>query len=55
MLAVLFSFSTTLLALGILGGYVWRIYENTKGRPVPLVRSVEQFSRIDVEAAGRRL
>jgi glycosyltransferase involved in cell wall biosynthesis len=53
MLAVLFSFSTTLLALGIVGGYVWRIYENTKGRPVPLVRSVEQFAQIDIEAAGR--
>jgi glycosyltransferase involved in cell wall biosynthesis len=44
MLAVLFSFSTTLLALGIVGGYVWRIFENTKGRPVPLVHSVEQIA-----------
>ena len=44
MLAVLFSFSTTLLALGIVGGYVWRIFENTKGRPVPLVSSVEQIA-----------
>jgi glycosyltransferase involved in cell wall biosynthesis len=40
-LAVLFSFSTTLLALGIVGGYVWRIFENTKGRPIHVVRSVE--------------
>jgi polyisoprenyl-phosphate glycosyltransferase len=30
-------------ALGIVGGYVWRIFENTKGRPVPLVHSVEQI------------
>jgi len=44
MLAVLFSFSTTLLALGILGGYVWRIFENTKGRPMHVVRSVERIS-----------
>jgi glycosyltransferase involved in cell wall biosynthesis len=44
MLAVLFSFSTTLLALGIVGGYVWRIFENTKGRPVPLVQSAERFA-----------
>jgi polyisoprenyl-phosphate glycosyltransferase len=44
MLAVLFSFSTMLLALGIVGGYVWRIFENTKGRPVPLVHSVEQIT-----------
>jgi polyisoprenyl-phosphate glycosyltransferase len=44
MLALLLSFSTTLLALGIVGGYVWRIFENTKGRPIPLVHSVEQIS-----------
>jgi polyisoprenyl-phosphate glycosyltransferase len=54
MLAVLFSFSTTLLALGIVGGYVWRIFENTKGRPVPLVHSVEEFASGGVEAAARR-
>lgn len=41
MLAVLFSFSTLLLGLGILGGYVWRISENTKGRPSYLVSSIE--------------
>jgi hypothetical protein len=44
MLAVLFSFSTLLLGLGIIGGYVWRISENTKGRPSYLVRSVEQIA-----------
>ena len=44
MLAVLFSFSTTLLALGILGGYVWRIFENTKGRPMHVIRSVEAIA-----------
>ena len=44
LLAVLFSFSTTLLALGILGGYVWRIFENTKGRPMHVVRSVEAIA-----------
>jgi len=41
MLAVLFSFSTLLFGLGILGGYVWRISENTKGRPSYLVSSIE--------------
>ena len=46
MLAVLFSFSTTLFALGIVGGYVWRIFEHTKGRPVPLVHSVEQIAPV---------
>jgi glycosyltransferase involved in cell wall biosynthesis len=55
MLAVLFSLSTTVLALGILGGYVWRIFENTKGRPVNLVRSVEQVAPAGhLRAAGER-
>jgi glycosyltransferase involved in cell wall biosynthesis len=44
MLAVLFSFSTLLFGLGIIGGYVWRISENTKGRPSYLVSSVEQIA-----------
>jgi glycosyltransferase involved in cell wall biosynthesis len=44
MLAVLFSFSALLLALGIVGGYVWRIFENTKGRPTHLVRSIERIA-----------
>jgi polyisoprenyl-phosphate glycosyltransferase len=43
LLAVLFSWSTTLLALGVLGGYVWRVFENTKGRPMHIVRSVERI------------
>jgi glycosyltransferase involved in cell wall biosynthesis len=43
-LAVLFSFSTMLLGLGIIGGYVWRISENTKGRPAYLVSSVERIT-----------
>ena len=49
-LVSLFSFSTTLLALGIVGGYVWRVFENTKGRPTHVVRSVEHFAA----AAGTR-
>jgi glycosyltransferase involved in cell wall biosynthesis len=44
LLAVLFAFSITLLALGIVGGYVWRIFENTKGRPMHLVRSIEHIA-----------
>ena len=56
MLAVLFSFSTTLLAVGIVGGYVWRIFEHTKGRPVPLVHSVEQIAAaVPAHAAGDRV
>lgn len=53
MLTLLFSLSTTLLALGILGGYVWRIFENTKGRPVHVVRSIERISPVvHARAAG---
>jgi polyisoprenyl-phosphate glycosyltransferase len=33
MLAVLFSTFVVLLALGIVGSYVWRAFENSKGRP----------------------
>lgn len=49
MLAVLLSFSATLLAVGLVGGYVWRIFENTKGRPSHIVRSIEH-----IEPAGAR-
>jgi glycosyltransferase involved in cell wall biosynthesis len=48
MLAILLSFSTTLLAVGVLGGYMWRIFENTKGRPSHIVRSIEH-----IEPTGR--
>jgi hypothetical protein len=44
MLMVLLSFSTTILALGVIGGYIWRIFENTKGRPMHLVRTIEQIT-----------
>ena len=55
-LAVLFSFSTTLLALGIVGGYVWRIFENTKGRPMHLVQSIEHVQpAVRAQAAGERM
>jgi glycosyltransferase involved in cell wall biosynthesis len=51
MLTVLFSFSTTLLAVGLVGGYVWRIFENTKGRPSHIVRSVERIEPAAHEVA----
>jgi glycosyltransferase involved in cell wall biosynthesis len=52
MLTVLFSFSTTLLAVGLVGGYVWRIFENTKGRPSHIVRSVERIEPAIHEVAN---
>lgn len=41
-LAVLNSFMATMLALGIMGSYVWRTFENTKGRPlyVPMMHEM---------------
>jgi glycosyltransferase involved in cell wall biosynthesis len=32
-IAILFGNSAILIALGILGSYIWRIYENSQGRP----------------------
>jgi polyisoprenyl-phosphate glycosyltransferase len=52
MLAVLLSFSTTLLALGLVGGYVWRIFENTKDRPAHIMKSVERFEAAVERPAG---
>jgi glycosyltransferase involved in cell wall biosynthesis len=43
MLAITFASSSILLALGIIGSYVWRTYENTKGRPGAVPMSHERF------------
>ena len=40
MLAVLDSAAVIVFSLGIIASYVWRVYENTKERPLALVRSV---------------
>ena len=44
MVTVLFSASLILLGLGIVGSYVWRAYENTKRRPLGIVRERTQFN-----------
>jgi glycosyltransferase involved in cell wall biosynthesis len=41
MLTIIIATMLILSALGIVGSYVWRAYENTKGRPVSVVESVE--------------
>jgi hypothetical protein len=43
MIALLASTSAILLALGVVGSYVWRAYENGKGRPLELTASHELF------------
>jgi glycosyltransferase involved in cell wall biosynthesis len=40
-LAMATSTASILLGLGIVGSYVWRTFENTKGRPVSIVAMVE--------------
>jgi glycosyltransferase involved in cell wall biosynthesis len=44
MLALLVLASSILTALGIVGSYVWRTYENSKGRPTAVTMSREEFS-----------
>jgi glycosyltransferase involved in cell wall biosynthesis len=39
-LAVLFFGSLNMVGLGLIGSYVWRTYETTKGRPPAIVREV---------------
>jgi len=43
MLAILFSTFLTITSIGIVGAYIWRIFENTKGRPTSIVMSREHW------------
>lgn len=43
MLVMLFSTFTLLSGLGVVGAYVWRTYENSKGRPYSVAMSQETF------------
>lgn len=43
MLVVLLSTFTLLVALGVVGSYVWRTYENSKGRPTSIAMQRERF------------
>jgi glycosyltransferase involved in cell wall biosynthesis len=43
MLALFFITSTILIALGLVGSYVWRTYENSKGRPDVVPMTHERF------------
>jgi glycosyltransferase involved in cell wall biosynthesis len=43
MLVVIFMGSLILLALGVTSSYVWRTYENTKGRPSAVPMTIERF------------
>ena len=43
MLTILFSTFLTITSIGIVGAYVWRIFDNTKQRPTSIVMSHEQW------------
>ncbi len=42
-LAMLFSTMLIVTALGIVSSYLWRAFENTKGRPPSVVSIVERY------------
>jgi polyisoprenyl-phosphate glycosyltransferase len=42
-LFVLFFGALNLTSVGLVGSYVWRAFENTKGRPGSIVLSEERF------------
>lgn len=44
-LTMLLSTSMILLGMGVIGGYVWRAFENTKRRPLFIPMSCETFRR----------
>ncbi|MFL5925913.1 MAG: glycosyltransferase family 2 protein [Gaiellaceae bacterium] len=44
MLAIVFTASSVLVSLGVIGSYVWRTYENTKGRPIAIAMTHERFA-----------
>jgi glycosyltransferase involved in cell wall biosynthesis len=45
MLALFFMASMILISLGLVGSYVWRTYENSKGRPGAVPMTHERFDR----------
>jgi glycosyltransferase involved in cell wall biosynthesis len=44
MLAISFFSSTQIFSLGIIGNYVSRVFENTKGRPITIVAATQDFN-----------
>lgn len=48
-LAILLSTSLILLGMGVLGGYVWRAFENTRQRPLYIAMDHESFNKEEAE------
>jgi glycosyltransferase involved in cell wall biosynthesis len=54
-LTITFFGALNCFGLGVIGGYVWRTFENTKGRPTYIVASAERFGpAADAHDPGRR-
>ena len=49
-LTVMFFGGLNALGLGLIGEYVWRTFQNTKGRPSYIVAQRKQFQKKDVNA-----
>ncbi len=47
MLSIVFTASSVLVSLGVIGSYVWRTFENTKGRPSAIPMTHERFGGVD--------
>jgi hypothetical protein len=45
MVVLLFSFAAQMIAFGVLGEYVGRLYQEAKGRPIYVVRARIGFDR----------
>lgn len=46
-LLIMFFGGLNVLSLGLIGGYVWRTFENSKGRPTAIVMSARRFSPLE--------
>ena len=54
-LLVSFFGALNCFGLGVIGGYVWRAFENTKFRPSHVVASHKTFDRISASSAATLL
>lgn len=47
MMVILFLGMLQILSMGVLGIYLWRVFENTKGRPLHVIMSAQSFDGQD--------
>jgi glycosyltransferase involved in cell wall biosynthesis len=54
-LTVMFFSALNMMGIGIVGAYVWRSYENTKHRPLAVVRQYRTFAGAEQPTNGQEL